>query len=48
MIVAQEDFTTYGKLNFINNHAGPERVAIDQVKNGRWVPLTGPMTGLVK
>lgn len=46
--VAQEDFTTYGKMTFTNNHAGPEMVEIDQVKGGRWVSVTKPMTGLVK
>lgn len=46
--IAQEDFTTYSRMTFTNNHAGPEMVEIDQVKGGRWVPVTKPMTGLVK
>ena len=46
--VSQEDFTTYGKMSFTNNHAGPEMVEIDQVKGGRWVSLTKPMTGVIK
>ena len=35
-------------MTFTNNHAGPEMVEIDQVRGGRWVPVTKPMTGLVK
>ena len=46
--IAQEDFTTYSRMTFTNNHASPEMVEIDQVKGGRWVPVTKPMTGLVK
>ena len=46
--VTQEDFTTYGKMSFTSNHAGPEMVEIDQVKGGRWVSLTKPMTGVIK
>ena len=46
--IAQEDFTTYSRMTFTNNHAGPEMVEIDQVKGGRWVPVTMPLTGLVK
>ena len=46
--VSQEDFTTYVKMSFSGNHAGPEMVEIDQVKGGRWVSVTKPMTGVVK
>ncbi len=46
--VAQDDFTTYGKMSFTGNHAGPEMVEIDQVKGGRWVSVTQPMTGVIK
>ncbi len=46
--IAQEDFTTYARMSFTNNHAGPEMVEIDEVKGGRWVAVTKPMTGLVK
>ncbi|MBL8382889.1 MAG: ABC transporter substrate-binding protein [Burkholderiales bacterium] len=46
--VAQEDFTTYGRMTFTGNHAGPEMVEIDQVKGGRWVPITKPMAGVIK
>ena len=46
--VSQEDFTTYTKLSFTGNHAGPEMVEIDQVKGGRWVAASKPMTGLIK
>jgi ABC-type branched-subunit amino acid transport system substrate-binding protein len=46
--VPHEDFTTYGRMMFTNNHAGPELVSIDQVKGGRWVPVTKPMSGIIK
>ena len=46
--VSQEDFTTYVKMSFSGNHAGPEMVEIDQVMGGRWVSVTKPMTGVVK
>ena len=46
--VSQEDFTTYAKMSFTGNHAGPEMVEIDQVKGGRWVAVAKPMTGLIK
>ena len=46
--ISQDDFTTYGKMSFTGNHAGPEMVEIDQVKGGRWVSLTQPMTGVIK
>lgn len=45
---SQEDSSTYGKQTFKNNHIDPEMVEIDQIKGGRWVPVTKPMTGLVK
>ena len=35
-------------MSFTGNHAGPEMVEIDQVKGGRWVSLTKPMTGVIK
>ena len=39
---AHDDFTTYGEQRFENNHAMPERVSIDQIQGGRWVPLGAP------
>ncbi|MCC5988357.1 MAG: ABC transporter substrate-binding protein [Pararhodobacter sp.] len=36
------DFTTFTELGFEDNHAMPELVRVDQVQDGRWVPLTDP------
>jgi ABC-type branched-subunit amino acid transport system substrate-binding protein len=38
--VAQEDFMTYSRVTFKNNHLDPELVYIEQVKGGRWVPVS--------
>ncbi|MBL8380123.1 MAG: ABC transporter substrate-binding protein [Burkholderiales bacterium] len=46
--VPQQDFTTYGRMMFTNNHAGPELIEIDQVKGGRWVSISKPMSGIIK
>lgn len=46
--VPQQDFTTYGRMTFTNNHAGPELIEIDQVKGGRWVSISKPMSGIIK
>ena len=35
--VAQQDFSTYSRVTFKNNHIDPEVVYIEQVKGGRWV-----------
>lgn len=43
-----EDFITYRKLGFRGNHADPEVVEIDQLRNGRWVPVSSQMTEVVK
>ena len=43
--VTHEDFTTYTRLGFKNNHAMPELVSIDQAKGGRWVQIASPMDG---
>jgi len=45
---SQEDFTTYARQTFKNNHIDPELVEIDQVKGGRWVSIAPPMSGLIK
>jgi branched-chain amino acid transport system substrate-binding protein len=37
--VSHQDFTTYTAQSFVNNHAMPELVSIDQIQGGRWVPL---------
>ena len=46
--VAQQDFTTYSKQNFVGNHIGPEFASVDLIKGGKWVQQAAPMTGLVK
>lgn len=46
--VGQEDFMTYRKIGFKGNHADPEVVEIDQIKNGRWVSVSQQMTEVVK
>jgi ABC-type branched-subunit amino acid transport system substrate-binding protein len=46
--VQHEDFTTYGRQSFVNNHVSPEMASIDQVKGGRWVQVAPPATGLVR
>lgn len=38
--VAQEDFSTYNRVTFKNNHIDPELVYIEQVKGGHWVPVS--------
>ena len=43
--VTHEDFTTYTRLSFKNNHAMPELVSIDQAKGGRWVQIAQPTDG---
>ena len=43
--VTHEDFTTYTRLSFKNNHAMPELVSIDQAKGGRWVQIAPPTDG---
>ncbi|WP_198971079.1 ABC transporter substrate-binding protein [Xylophilus sp. ASV27] len=43
--VPHEDFTTYTRQAWKNNHAMPELVSIDQIKGGRWVQLSKPTDG---
>ncbi len=38
--ISQEDFITYKRVGFRNNHISPEVVHIEQVKGGRWVPVS--------
>jgi carotenoid cleavage dioxygenase-like enzyme len=40
--VAHQDFTTFTRQNFTNNHVGPEMVSIDQIKGGKWVQVAAP------
>ena len=46
--VSHQDFMTYTKQNFVNNHTGPEYISIDLVKGGRWLPQGAPIAGMVK
>jgi branched-chain amino acid transport system substrate-binding protein len=41
--VAHQDFTTYSRQTFTNNHVSPEFVSIDVVKGGRWEPVAPAM-----
>lgn len=43
--VAHQDFTTYSKQAFVNNHVSPEYVGVDMVKGGRWEPVAPAMAG---
>lgn len=43
--VAHQDFTTYSKQGFVNNHVSPEYVGVDQVRGGRWEPVAPAMAG---
>ena len=38
--VTHEDFTTYSRLSFKNNHLDPEVIHIEQVKGGRLIPVS--------
>jgi nucleoid-associated protein YejK len=40
--VAHQDFTTFTRQSFTNNHVGPEMVSIDQIKGGKWVQVAAP------
>ncbi|MDE2395160.1 MAG: ABC transporter substrate-binding protein [Burkholderiales bacterium] len=42
--VSHQDFTTYAKLGFVDNHVSPELVAIDEIKGGHWVQVAPPMS----
>ena len=46
--VPHEDFMTYRRLSFQNNHLAPEVVEIDQLKGGRWVSASPQMTEMMK
>jgi ABC-type branched-subunit amino acid transport system substrate-binding protein len=41
--VSHQDFTTYSRQGFANNHVSPEFVGVDQVRGGSWVPVAPPM-----
>lgn len=40
--VTHEDFTTYKRQSFTNNHVNPELVSIDQIQGGKWVQVAAP------
>ena len=46
--VPHQDFTTFTKQTFVNNHVSPELASIDQIKGGKWVQIAAPVGGLVK
>jgi ABC-type branched-subunit amino acid transport system substrate-binding protein len=46
--VPHQDFTTFTKQTFVNNHVSPELASIDQIKGGKWVQVAAPVGGLVK
>ncbi len=39
---AHQDFTTYSRQTFVNNHVSPELTSIDQIQNGKWVQVNAP------
>lgn len=43
--VTHEDFTTYARLGWKNNHAMPELISIDQARGGKWVQVAPPTDG---
>ncbi|MCB1359633.1 MAG: ABC transporter substrate-binding protein [Rhodobacteraceae bacterium] len=36
------DFTSYGEQTFVDNHAMPELVSIDQIQDGTWAQIVEP------
>ncbi|WP_158272818.1 ABC transporter substrate-binding protein [Limnohabitans sp. T6-5] len=40
--VAHQDFTTFSRQTFVNNHVGQELASIDQIKGGKWVQIAPP------
>ena len=40
---SHQDFTTYSRQSFQNNHVSPEYASIDQVRGGKWVQVAAPM-----
>jgi ABC-type branched-subunit amino acid transport system substrate-binding protein len=46
--VSHQDFMTYTRQSWVNNHAMPELVSIDQVRGGRWAQIAPPVAGIVK
>ena len=41
--VPHQDFTTYSRQTFTNNHVGPEMASIDVIKNGKWTQVAAPL-----
>ena len=46
--IEHQDFTTYSKQTMVNNHVEPQMASIDQIKGGRWVPVSQPRGTLEK
>lgn len=46
--IPYEDFTTYARGSFRNNHLTPELVKIDQLKAGRWTSVSPMLTEITK
>lgn len=40
--VAHQDFTTFARQTFVNNHVTPELTSVDQIKGGKWVQVAAP------
>ena len=40
--VPHQDFTTFSRQTFTNNHVGPEMASIDVIKNGKWTQVAAP------
>ena len=43
--VTHEDFTTFTRQSWKDNHAMPELISIDQARGGKWVQVTPPTDG---
>lgn len=39
---AHQDFTTFSRQTFVNNHVTPEMASVDQIKGGKWVQIAAP------
>ena len=40
--IPHQDFTTFSRQTFTNNHVTPELASIDQIKGGKWVQIAAP------
>jgi branched-chain amino acid transport system substrate-binding protein len=46
--LAHDDFMTYRRVQFKGNHIGPEVVAVEQLKGGRWTPVSPQMSEMIR